>query len=304
MIFFANKCGCDASSLMPHGKRLQVLARHFDSAQNTHITSFPLSGDDHEDDENPWNVGEPQIWTRQMIADANEEGQAIIVIHGKVYDCTDFLPEHPGGGEVITDIDALDLAGMDEGFDEAEHSEESIDDMKLLYVGELASKEQEAAVRRGEDLPPPPSNAGTLKAIFQSIPDMADMYESDEDEEGEDSEDSDEGEEGYNDEEIEKALKEAGMEGGSGVFKTAKRVTLPLALAEKIIINHNTRLLRFVLPEDDAELGLPIGNHLSLSYNDENGTRVTRRYTPTSLGHTVGYVDLLVKVYFANEHPK
>ena len=296
---------------MPHGKRLQVLARHFTRAQNAHITSFPLSGDDDEDDENPWNVGEPQIWTRQMIADANEEGQAIIVIHGKVYDCTDFLPEHPGGGEVITDIDALDLEEMDEGFDEAEHSEESIDDMKLLYVGELATKEQEAAFERGEDLPPPPSYAGTLKAIFQSIPDMADMYESDEDEDdedededGEDDEDSDEGEEGYNDEEIDEALKEAGMAGGSGVFTNAKRVTVPLVLAEKIIVNRNTRLLRFLLPEDDVELGLPIGKHLSLSYNDENGTRVTRRYTPTSLGHTVGYVDLLVKVYFANEHPK
>jgi hypothetical protein len=28
------------------------------------------------------------------------------------------------------------------------------------------------------------------------------------------------------------------------------------------------------------------------------------RYTPTSLGDTVGHVDLVVKVYFADEHPE
>ena len=118
-----------------------------------------------------------------MIEDANEEGQAIVVIHGKVYDCTDFLPKYPGGAEVITDIDAVDFEEMDEEFDE--HSEESVEDMRFLYVGELATEEQEALAAEGEELPQPPREARTLKAIFQSIPDMEDMYESD-DEEGSD----------------------------------------------------------------------------------------------------------------------
>ncbi|CAG9858936.1 unnamed protein product [Phyllotreta striolata] len=76
-----------------------------------------------------------------------------------------------------------------------------------------------------------------------------------------------------------------------------------LPLIKKDIISHDTRLFRFGLPEKDMVLGLPIGKHIQLSarINDE---LVIRSYTPVSSDDDEGYVDLVVKVYFKDVHPK
>ncbi|XP_056633292.1 NADH-cytochrome b5 reductase 3 isoform X2 [Diorhabda sublineata] len=76
-----------------------------------------------------------------------------------------------------------------------------------------------------------------------------------------------------------------------------------LPLIEKTIISHDTRNFRFGLPEKDMVLGLPIGQHIVLSakINDE---LVIRSYTPVSSDDDEGYVDLVIKVYFKNVHPK
>jgi hypothetical protein len=37
-----------------------------------------------------------KIWTRAMIQEATDDGLCVIVIHNKVYEITEFLPEHPG----------------------------------------------------------------------------------------------------------------------------------------------------------------------------------------------------------------
>lgn len=80
-------------------------------------------------------------------------------------------------------------------------------------------------------------------------------------------------------------------------------VKVPLKLKEKIEINHDTRCFRFELPSAEHVLGLPIGQHLSLSatINDEF---VARAYTPVTSDEHHGYMDLVVKVYFKNVHPK
>ena len=69
-------------------------------------------------------------------------------------------------------------------------------------------------------------------------------------------------------------------------------------------LSHDTRLFRFGLPNEDDVLGLPIGQHASLSYTSDEGKLVARSYTPTSSDDDVGYVDFVIKVYFANVHPK
>eukprot|EP00276_Gloeochaete_wittrockiana_P006238 CAMPEP_0184656218 /NCGR_PEP_ID=MMETSP0308-20130426/15984_1 /TAXON_ID=38269 /ORGANISM="Gloeochaete witrockiana, Strain SAG 46.84" /LENGTH=275 /DNA_ID=CAMNT_0027093219 /DNA_START=141 /DNA_END=968 /DNA_ORIENTATION=- len=67
-------------------------------------------------------------------------------------------------------------------------------------------------------------------------------------------------------------------------------------LVEKIVLTHNTRLFRFGLPRPDMPLGLPIGQHISLSANIE-GKDISRPYTPTTLDEDLGHFDLVVKVY-------
>ncbi|CCD72031.1 NADH-cytochrome b5 reductase [Caenorhabditis elegans] len=76
-----------------------------------------------------------------------------------------------------------------------------------------------------------------------------------------------------------------------------------LPLIEKFEISHNTRKFRFGLPSKDHILGLPIGHHVYLSANI-GGKLIVRSYTPVSCDLDLGYVDLMVKVYFKNTHER
>ncbi|KAF8844093.1 ferredoxin reductase-like C-terminal NADP-linked domain-containing protein [Paxillus ammoniavirescens] len=68
------------------------------------------------------------------------------------------------------------------------------------------------------------------------------------------------------------------------------------SLQEKIVVSPNTAIYRFALPRPDDVLGLPIGQHISISA-DINGKEIMRSYTPTSSDDDLGYFDLLIKSY-------
>ncbi|XP_063979566.1 NADH-cytochrome b5 reductase 3 isoform X1 [Diachasmimorpha longicaudata] len=76
-----------------------------------------------------------------------------------------------------------------------------------------------------------------------------------------------------------------------------------LPLIEKEVISHDTRRFRLGLPTAEHVLGLPTGQHIHLTA-DINGELVIRAYTPVSSDDDHGFVDLVVKVYFKNVHPK
>lgn len=76
-----------------------------------------------------------------------------------------------------------------------------------------------------------------------------------------------------------------------------------LKLIEKEEINHDTRRFRFALPSPGHILGLPIGQHVYLSARI-NGNLVIRAYTPVSSNEDRGFVELVVKIYYKNAHPK
>merc|ERR1719474_1017993 len=76
-----------------------------------------------------------------------------------------------------------------------------------------------------------------------------------------------------------------------------------LKLIEREEISHDTRRFRLALPSDKHVLGLPTGQHIYLTCR-VNGQLVVRPYTPTSSDEDHGYVDLVVKVYFKDVHPK
>jgi len=88
-----------------------------------------------------------------------------------------------------------------------------------------------------------------------------------------------------------------------GKPKTLDGNKIPLKLVEKITLSHDTRLFRFQLPSPHHILGLPIGNHVHLSAMVD-GKLVVRPYTPVSSDDDLGVMDLVVKVYFKNVHPK
>ncbi|ATZ52052.1 Bccbr1 [Botrytis cinerea B05.10] len=72
-------------------------------------------------------------------------------------------------------------------------------------------------------------------------------------------------------------------------------------LKEKTVISHNVAIYRFSLPKPTSILGLPIGQHISISavlpQPDGSNKEIVRSYTPVSGDHQPGYFDLLIKSY-------
>ncbi|KAJ6127181.1 cytochrome b5 [Penicillium sp. IBT 18751x] len=64
----------------------------------------------------------------------NTKKDLYMVIHDKVYDCTSFVDEHPGGEEVL-----LDVGGQDgtEAFEDVGHSDEAREILDGLFVGNV-----------------------------------------------------------------------------------------------------------------------------------------------------------------------
>ncbi|BES90784.1 NADH-cytochrome b5 reductase [Nesidiocoris tenuis] len=84
------------------------------------------------------------------------------------------------------------------------------------------------------------------------------------------------------------------------VDSTAK---VSLKLIEKDVISHDTTKFRFELPTSEHTLGLPIGQHIFLSATID-GESVIRAYTPVTSDDDLGYMDLVIKVYRKDVHPK
>ena len=83
-----------------------------------------------------------------------------------------------------------------------------------------------------------------------------------------------------------------------------KEEWLDLPLIDKKSLSHDVRLFRFGLQSEKHVLGLPIGQHISFRYHDQNGKLVQRSYTPVSSDLDLGHVDFVIKVYFKDVHPK
>lgn len=79
-------------------------------------------------------MAEPTKISAAVLAEHNKASDAWMAINGKVYDCTDFLEEHPGGDEIL-----LSEVGKDatEAFDDVGHSEDARQMLVPMYVGDL-----------------------------------------------------------------------------------------------------------------------------------------------------------------------
>ncbi|KAH8734954.1 hypothetical protein BGZ61DRAFT_342340 [Ilyonectria robusta] len=73
---------------------------------------------------------------------------------------------------------------------------------------------------------------------------------------------------------------------------------LSLKVSEVETINHNTKRVRFELPESDQVSGLPLTSAVLTKFKAEGAEKATLRpYTPTSSEDEQGFVDLVVKKY-------
>jgi len=76
-----------------------------------------------------------RIITKEELAAAVKQGKQWLALYGKVYDVTDYLEEHPGGPEAITDVAGTDST---ETF-ETVHNKELLDSMGFEPVGDFQS---------------------------------------------------------------------------------------------------------------------------------------------------------------------
>eukprot|EP00180_Rhodochaete_pulchella_P003209 Plantae.Rhodophyta-Rhodochaete_pulchella.ctg5319.p1 GENE.Plantae.Rhodophyta-Rhodochaete_pulchella.ctg5319~~Plantae.Rhodophyta-Rhodochaete_pulchella.ctg5319.p1 ORF type:complete len:336 (-),score=72.04 Plantae.Rhodophyta-Rhodochaete_pulchella.ctg5319:154-1032(-) len=81
------------------------------------------------------------------------------------------------------------------------------------------------------------------------------------------------------------------------------RKWIDFKLVNKEILTHDTRRFQFALHTPTTKLGLPVGHHFLIQARI-NGQLVIRAYTPTSSDDDVGIMELVVKIYFKNVHPK
>ncbi|QRV72957.1 cytochrome b5 [Ceratobasidium sp. AG-Ba] len=72
--------------------------------------------------------------TLEQLKEHTKKDSFYTLIHGKVYDVTKFLDEHPGGDEVITAEGGKDAT---EAFEDVGHSDEARDILKGLYVADF-----------------------------------------------------------------------------------------------------------------------------------------------------------------------
>eukprot|EP00897_Mesotaenium_endlicherianum_P010740 jgi/Mesen1/9695/ME000069S09098 len=211
------------------------------------------------------------------VAKHDSESSAWIVVHNKVYDCTKFLEDHPGGADSI-----LINAGMDatEEFD-AIHSSKAKAMLEDYLIGELTTLEH-------LDSKTPDVSLRGASSALASLAEMAEVEEKEAEAEAEAANAA--------------AAAEAAKVVARPVALDPKK-RIPFTLIEKHELSPDTRRFRFALQSPEHILGLPCGKHMFLSANIK-GKFVMRAYTPTSSDDDVGHFDLVIKVYYPNVVPQ
>lgn len=191
---------------------------------------------------------------------------AWIIIHGHVYDCTKFLKEHPGGADSI-----LINAGTDctEEFD-AIHSSKAKAMLEDYRIGELIAPSGITANSSNSDSDTAPDHNKSLTGLAYKMTYLPPIRES---------------------------------PAPSRQTALDPKQKIPCKLLHKKIVNHDVRVFRFSLPREDQLLGLPVGKHIFVCATI-NGKLCMRAYTPVSSDdEDIGYIDLLIKIYYRDVQP-
>lgn len=73
-------------------------------------------------------------FTYSDVSEHSSKKDLYMVIHDKVYNCSSFVDEHPGGEEVMLDVGGQDAT---EAFEDVGHSDEAREILDGMLVGNL-----------------------------------------------------------------------------------------------------------------------------------------------------------------------
>ncbi|XP_031266389.1 cytochrome b5 [Pistacia vera] len=79
-------------------------------------------------------VATDKLFTLSQVSEHNTPKDCWLIIHGKVYDVTKFLEDHPGGDEVLLSATGKDAT---DDFEDVGHSSSAKELMAEYYVGEI-----------------------------------------------------------------------------------------------------------------------------------------------------------------------
>lgn len=109
-----------------------------------------------------------KLYDKKEAAEHNKRDDCWVVIHGKVYDVTDYLDEHPGGDDILLKATGIDAS---EEFDDAGHSKDAIKLMEEFCIGELDPDSPPYATPKEGS-----SNEKETNALSRKIVDLTSQY--------------------------------------------------------------------------------------------------------------------------------
>lgn len=81
------------------------------------------------------NVAPDATYTLEQVCAHSSPSDLWVVIYNSVYNITDFIKDHPGGGEVLFDCGGADAT---EAFEDVGHSQDAVDMLQPYWIGQLA----------------------------------------------------------------------------------------------------------------------------------------------------------------------
>ncbi|KAJ5241859.1 uncharacterized protein N7469_000186 [Penicillium citrinum] len=104
-------------------------------------------------------------FTLKDVAAHNTKNDTLIVIHGQVFDITEYLQDHPGGAEVLVEVAGKDATAE---YEDVGHSEDAREIMQPYLVGTLKDAQQfvrPQAVRVVSQKAPEEKKSSSLRVI-------------------------------------------------------------------------------------------------------------------------------------------
>ena len=81
-----------------------------------------------------------RIYTAEDVAQHNTTANCWVSRRGKIYDVSAFLPDHPGGDDLILNYAGKDIEEVMKDRDEHEHSDSAYDMLEEYVVGKIGNE--------------------------------------------------------------------------------------------------------------------------------------------------------------------